>query len=567
MSSNNEAALQRLANALALGDGFQFHILVCHSPLQVGQSLTTLAEAIPALRGGSLITRPLLPATFSPDKPLDSALTAAVTEGLSTLPPPAADERVLAVLDASFVAETEIPAWRQLFRRLNEQRNAVADHADAALLLCLSPTLEPIFAHEAPDFWSIRGVSVRLEAEAPAPTLSSQRTPAAPSVDISLAALASTADELPALRQAVEALRQRASAYPDDLDIKQALAIQLSRLGDALHRSGCTQNAVQAHLETRAILEHLIATKPDIASVQANLAVTYERLGNLMTALGKGGDARDYFVKALDIRQRLAQAEPKRADYQRDLSVSYTTLGNLMTTLGQGEEARDYRLKDLAIAQRLAEAEPQRADYQRDLSVSYIKLGDLMSTLGKGDEARDYILEALDIHQRLAQAEPQRADYQRDLSVSYERLGDLMAALGKADEALDYFIKTLAIRKRLAQAEPQYADYQRDLSVSYERLGDLMAALGKADEARDYFLKDLDIAQRLAQAEPQRADYQRDLIVSLVRIAQTDPAHAVEHLRHALDIARALKTRGLLVEGLDEMIAGLQAMLAQAGPG
>ena len=94
-----------------------------------------------------------------------------------------------------------------------------------------------------------------------------------------------------------------------------------------------------------------------------------------------------------------------------------------------------------------------------------------------------------------------------------------------------------------------------------------MSTLGKGDEARDYILEALDIHQRLAQAEPQRADYQRDLIVSLVRIAQTDPAHAVEHLRHALDIARALKTRGLLVEGLDEMIAGLQAMLAQAGPG
>ena len=421
MSSNNEAALQRLANALALGDGFQFHILVCPSPLQVRQSLSALAEGVPARRGGSLITRPLLPDTFSPDKPLDSALTAAVTEALSTLPPPAADERVLAVLDASFVAETEIPAWRQLFRRLNEQRNAVAGNVNAALLLCLSPSLEPIFAHEAPDFWSIRGVSVRLEAEAPAPTLSSQRTLAAPSADISLAALASTADELPALRQAVEALRQRASAYPDDLDIKQALAIQIGRLGDTLHRSGSTQNAVQAYLETRALLEHLIAIKPDIAGIQANLAVTYERLGDLMTALGQGDEARDYFLKALDIAQRLAQAEPQRADYQRDLSVSY------------------------------------------------------------------------------------------------------------------------------------------------ERLGDLMTALGQGDEARDYFLKRLAIAQRLAQAEPQRADYQRDLIVSLVRIAQTDPPHAVEHLRRALDIALALQARGLLVEGLDEMIAALQAMLAEAG--
>ncbi|WP_374246591.1 tetratricopeptide repeat protein [Zoogloea sp.] len=567
MSSNNEAALQRLANALALGDGFQFHILVCHSPLQVGQSLTTLAEAIPALRGGSLITRPLLPATFSPDKPLDSALTAAVTEGLSTLPPPAADERVLAVLDASFVAETEIPAWRQLFRRLNEQRNAVADQVDAALLLCLSPTLEPIFAHEAPDFWSIRGVSVRLEAEAQPTLPSSQFIQAAPSAEISLAPLASTADELPALRQAVEALRQRASANPDNLDIRHTLVIQLGRLGDAMHRSGCSLDAVQAYLESRDILEQLIAAKPDIASLHANLAVAFERLGEVMTALGQGEDAREYFLKALAIGERLALAEPQHTNYQRNLSVVYNKLGDLMTSLGHAFEAHEYFEKALDIREQLAQVEPQHSIYQRDLSVSYNRLGALMVALGKSNEASDYIAKALAIAQRLAQAEPQRADYQRDLSVSCIKLGDLMTALGKGDEARDYFLKALDIAQRLAQAEPQRADYQRDLSVSYNKLGDLMTALGKGDEARDYFLKALDIAQRLAQAEPQRADYQRDLIVSLVRIAQTDPAHAVEHLRHALDIARALKTRGLLVEGLDEMIAGLQAMLAQAGPG
>ncbi|WP_153161065.1 CHAT domain-containing protein [Zoogloea sp. 1C4] len=185
--------------------------------------------------------------------------------------------------------------------------------------------------------------------------------------------------------------------------------------------------------------------------------------------------------------------------------------------------------------------------------------------LGYTDAALARYRQLLAHHQRLAQAEPQRADYQRDLSVSYNKLGDLMTALGQGDEARDYFLKDLDIAQRLAQAEPQRADYQRDLSISYNKLGDLMTALGKGDEARDYFLKDLAIAQRLAQAEPQRADYQRDLIVSLVRIAQTDPAHAVEQLRRALDIARALKARGLLVKGLDKMIAALQAMLAEAG--
>lgn len=563
MSSNNEAALQRLANALALGDGFQFHILVCHSPLQVRQSLTTLAEAIPALRGGSLITRPLLPDPFSPDKPLDSTLTAAVTEGLSTLPPPAADERVMAVLDASFVAETEIPAWRQLFRRLNEQRNAVADQVDAALLLCLSPTLEPIFAHEAPDFWSIRGVSVRLEAEAQPTLPSSQFIQAAPSAEISLAPLASTADELPALRQAVEALRQRASANPDDLSSQYSLAIQLGRLGDVLRNRSQSVEAIKTYREVQTLLEHLTAVKQDVV-YQRNLAVAYERLGDLMASNGQIDEAHQFFIKGLEITLVLAEREPQQSEYQRDLLLACIKLGDVMTTLGNHNEAHQLFSMALDIAQHLARTEPQRTDYQCDLSLAYHRLGDHWSAIGNNTNARQLIRKALEIHQHLAQAEPQRADYQRNLSFSYEKLGDISRALGLNEEAHRNLLKAIDIRKSLARAEPQRTDYLRDLSVAYGKLGDMLIALGNTGEAHHLFRQALDVQQRLAQAEPQRADLQRDLIVSHVKLAENNRAEAASHLEKALALAQRLKASGQTVQGLDWMVGDLADRLARA---
>lgn len=345
----NDGALQRLANALALGDGFQFHILVCHSPVQVRQCLDALAEAVPARRGGRLHTQRLMPDTPSTGELLDGAqLTAAITAGLSALPLPAADERVLAVLDASFVADAEVPAWRQLFRRLNEQRNALAGTLDAALLLCLSPTLEPIFAREAPDFWSIRGVSVRLDAQPLAAPPSSQLGKEISSGEVRNLALTTAEEEIPVLRLAVSALRHRISLQPDDPNIQHTLAIQLGLLGDLLHVRNRSNEALEAYRETQRLMEGLTTTKPERADYQRDLAVSYQRLGDLMTALGQGEAARDYFIKDLDIAQRLAQAEPQRADYQRDLIVSLVKLSEIAPAT-----ATQHLTRALSIAQSL----------------------------------------------------------------------------------------------------------------------------------------------------------------------------------------------------------------------
>ena len=104
---DSRAALKHLISALALGDGFQFHMVVSQSPRQIRQLLATLAEAVPARRGGSLRSEHLAPYDLLPrDAPLDgAALAALVTAHLDAFPAPAADERLVFVLDASFTSE------------------------------------------------------------------------------------------------------------------------------------------------------------------------------------------------------------------------------------------------------------------------------------------------------------------------------------------------------------------------------------------------------------------------------------------------------------------------------
>ncbi|WP_295450225.1 hypothetical protein, partial [uncultured Thiodictyon sp.] len=255
MSVENDAALAHLIGALALGDGFQFHIVVCHSPRQVRQLLGTLAVDVPARRGGTVRSEHLIPAAqaLPSDRPLDGdALSVLVNDRLSGLAPTSADERVVFALDASFPGTADQPAWRQLFRRMNEQRNALARGLDGVLLLCLSPRLAAVFAQEAPDFWSVRGVSVTLE-----PELTHARDGGSQGLVFAQEpgrdAAGADGQDRDTLEAEVAAARTQAADRPDDRGTQRILFILLVRLGDQLINLARSQEAVAAYREASGI--------------------------------------------------------------------------------------------------------------------------------------------------------------------------------------------------------------------------------------------------------------------------------------------------------------------------
>lgn len=164
MRPEQDPAIQRLLGAVVLGQGFQFHIVVCQSSHQVEQLLNTLADVVPQQRGGRVRYEHLAPyAALQHDHAWDDdALAQMVMTRLHAMPTPHASELLLVALDATPAKEQDAAAWRYLFWRMNEQRNALVAGLDAAFLLCLPPWMESVFAHDASDFWSIRGLSVTL---------------------------------------------------------------------------------------------------------------------------------------------------------------------------------------------------------------------------------------------------------------------------------------------------------------------------------------------------------------------------------------------------------------------
>jgi hypothetical protein len=82
-----------------------------------------------------------------------------ITEVLPQLHEPL-EPNVVLLLDGRDYTQEHRDHWVQLFHRVNEQRNTITNTLGGPMLLVGPTPLEVLFSHEAPDFWSIRRVSV-----------------------------------------------------------------------------------------------------------------------------------------------------------------------------------------------------------------------------------------------------------------------------------------------------------------------------------------------------------------------------------------------------------------------
>lgn len=143
--------LERIAQAIALSDGFQLLVLECVRPDGLDRLLAEVSDRVTTLRGEPptilTITDPhrLVGGTFASKGSVlildGSDVTVRSTDGVS--------------------GESN---WRFLFQRLNERRNAIMRSQASTLILALSPALRRIFFEEAPDMASIRSGMFNIDA-------------------------------------------------------------------------------------------------------------------------------------------------------------------------------------------------------------------------------------------------------------------------------------------------------------------------------------------------------------------------------------------------------------------
>lgn len=539
--------LRQLAEAIALSKGFQFDVVVSDD-LRLSDAALRLIERTVLERRVSKCVVHYLTAPGRDQferSPFEArTLLDAIVTPLLAASPPAEDEATIWFLDTLGSRDSDMPAWRSVFRRLNENRNRIAEGLQSPLIVCVSSALRAALIDEAPDLWSVRSAVAALDHErflGRVELQSFSRTKySAEDTDLAPTNLRSA-------REQVTAIRARVAAAHDAVPQRLVLAEALRQVGRAEAATGHAQSAVDALEEALSILSD-IQNSSEPAEARGTLSASTARsLAITLETLGQTSRARSVLLGALDLIEQQMERSPASSELLREHASLLGTIGDFEFMLGRYDQARACHESALTQFSRLAEMAPERAELQRDLSISYSQLGDVLASIGLWEQSQAAHERSVEVIDRLLQAEPNKVEYQFDLAASNERLGDVLRSQGKFDAARDCYGRSLALRSRLVEIEPGRLDYLNDLASSHSRIGTLLASLGGLEQAREHYTYSLEIAERLAIADPKRSDYQRNLAVAYDHVAGL--MHLVgQHNEALLLYERALSVRLRLAE-------------------
>jgi hypothetical protein len=299
-SLQEDPDVERLVQALSLSERFHVYLLICDTP-----RLTRLVLDVIAARVSEEREQPVHLVELDPYQehrnagaPIDA--TALIDRILGRLVAPELDEQssdVLFVVNASRALTEDDQAWALLFQRMNERRNVIAKKMNGAILLCLPVRLEPLFAHAAPDFWSIRSTAIRVDRTLPAAlemeaaglyNLSGVFSETVRgSLEHATGSYRESSDEGLRLRQSVEDARASLAQAPDNEVHSRSLAITLHRLAEHELEKGTVRAALNAAEESVAVARGLIARDPGRAEWLHDLSLHLCEVGDVRQA---GGD-------------------------------------------------------------------------------------------------------------------------------------------------------------------------------------------------------------------------------------------------------------------------------------
>jgi tetratricopeptide (TPR) repeat protein len=345
-------------------------------------------------------------------------------------------------------------------------------------------------------------------------------------------------------------------------ELRYSAAMALDELVLTLSIQGDAAGALAAAVQSRDMLENLLAGNPDNEAWQRSLAVIYGKIGEIFSLVGRREEALTARGRSVNIFVELSNADPSNVGRQADLSIGYGRLGDALVEVGRRTQAIEaYRIA-LALLEKLNAADPANVDLQVSTSITHDRIGDVLRMDGRREEAIEAYRKSLVIRENLVATDPDNTDWQRGLSISYERVGDMLAASKSQQEALEVYHKSLAIIARLAATDTGNGEWQRDLSVTHDRIGNVFLDMGRREDAVRTYRQSLAIREGLAAADAGNPQSQDDLVISLVKLAQAGDQPRAQYTR-ALAIGRRLDAEGVLTTSQRNRIKMIEGALAK----
>jgi tetratricopeptide (TPR) repeat protein len=162
-------------------------------------------------------------------------------------------------------------------------------------------------------------------------------------------------------RKATATLEKLIVEAPENYPALRRYAVNLSRLGKALHKAGESKSGLAQLRGALAQQQKLTAGYPKSLEVKADLHATLLALGNVLLSTGRRDEALLHYRQALDIAGQAVNDRPEDLYWQWRLAEAFAGLGNFHVALAGNARA--------SVTERVAHWEAARSWRRKALDV------------------------------------------------------------------------------------------------------------------------------------------------------------------------------------------------------
>lgn len=533
-------AVEQLLLGLALVDGFLLDVVVVPTPRVARSLLALIREELPKRREERLLVRVL-----APDPSKASALAPVEPAELleDVFAPMLRPERAvegavtLTWVDASTARDIDDPAWTTLFFRLNERRNAVTAAQPGPLVFVIPPRLESVFAHAAPDAWSVRSgvhrvqlsdleshpiyvdparrpslvpsaarrdgpryltLSMGLQSEAPARFDDQSRAWVFAESVSDLLARGELDEAEEVSEQALRRARAVVAAAPESIDALRLLAKALEHAADVAIELGELQREGELEAEGLRVAGQLCELGPSTA---AHLSM---RARARKEAAYSAHDGRALAVASVDDARVVVSMSPSLAESKLLLADCLTTLGELELNAGDASAALPRLEEAFSLFGTLGRTSD--AIHTQVIAAHALRAKTLV-LLGRRDEALAYARAAVELVMRARQLAPRSPAVMRFAVQAHEDLASVFRAVGDLARAEGAIATARQIAYDMVRRWPQSLSAVGARARVLRESAELAHERGLIGEARSHAEEALALCDKLLARAPEEPDF------------------------------------------------------------
>ena len=328
--------------------------------------------------------------------------------------------------------------------------------------------------------------------------------------------------------------------------LQRSLSVSLDRVGDIDLQEGNRKEALKRYQQSLNICEKIVEQFGETPQSLRDVSVSLDRIGDIELKEGSRENALKRHQQSLDICQKIVDQFGESPLTLRDVSVSLSKVGDIELQDGKREVALERFQESLDICQRIVQQFGEAPQSLRDVSASLDRVGDIRRQDGDRIGALERYQRSLKIREKIVEQFGETPLSLRDVSVSLNKVGDIELLEENPEAALNLYQQSLDIRQKIVRRFGEAPQSLRDAAVSLNKVGDVELLNGKLQDALKRYQQSLALRERIVEQFGEAPQSLSDLVICRIRLSESEPTSAKDHLTQALKIAEQLQSKGWL---------------------